>query len=54
MRFTADEVIPFTNSDELAAASGATLIEVGKDHRLADPESLAAMLKYIWSTPEQP
>jgi predicted esterase YcpF (UPF0227 family) len=43
-----DEVIPFTNSEELAAASGATLIEVGKDHRLADPEPLAAMLKYVW------
>jgi hypothetical protein len=43
-----DEVIPFTNSEELAVASGATLIEVGKDHRLADPEPLAAMLKYVW------
>jgi hypothetical protein len=42
-----DEVIPFTNSEELAAASGATLIEVGKDHRLGDPEPLAAMLKYV-------
>jgi Alpha/beta hydrolase family len=43
-----DEVIPFSNSEELAAASGATLIEVGKDHRLADPEPLAAMLKSVW------
>jgi predicted esterase YcpF (UPF0227 family) len=42
-----DEVIPFTDSEELAAASGATLIEAGKDHRLADPEPLAAMLKYV-------
>jgi hypothetical protein len=40
-----DEVIPFIDSDELAAASGATLTEVVKDHRLADPEPLAAMLK---------
>jgi predicted esterase YcpF (UPF0227 family) len=40
-----DEVIPFADSEELAAGSGATLIEVGSDHRLADPEPLAAMLK---------
>jgi predicted RNA-binding protein with RPS1 domain len=41
----ADDVVPFTNSEELARSSGATLIEVGTDHRLADPEPLAAMLK---------
>ena len=41
----ADDVIPFADSEELAANSRATLIEVGNDHRLADPESLAAMLR---------
>lgn len=41
----ADDVIPFADSEELARANGATLIEVGSDHRLADPEPLAAMLK---------
>src|ERR1700757_2958513 len=41
----ADDVVPFADSEELARASGATLIEVGTDHRLADPEPLAAMLK---------
>lgn len=41
----ADDVIPFADSEELAARSGATLIEVGDDHRLADPEPLAAMLR---------
>ncbi len=41
----AAEVIPFTDSEELARTSGATLIEVGSDHRLADSEPLAAMLK---------
>ncbi len=41
----ADDVVPFVNSEELAKNSGATLIEVGGDHRLADPEPLAAMLK---------
>jgi predicted esterase len=41
----ADDVIPFADSEELASKSGATLIEVGNDHRLADPEPLAAMLK---------
>ncbi len=41
----ADDVIPFADSEELARNSGATLIEVGTDHRLADPEPLAMMLR---------
>ena len=41
----ADDVVPFVDSEELARNSGAKLIEVGSDHRLADPEPLAAMLK---------
>src|SRR5438309_9315235 len=41
----ADDVVPFADSEELAKNSGATLIEVGGDHRLADPEPLAAMLR---------
>lgn len=41
----ADDVIPFADSEELATTSGATLIETGTDHRLADPEPLAAMLE---------
>jgi hypothetical protein len=41
----ADDVIPIADSEELAKNSGATLIEVGSDHRLADPEALAAMLR---------
>jgi alpha/beta superfamily hydrolase len=41
----ADDVVPFADSEELAANSGAELIEVGTDHRLADPEPLAAMLR---------
>ena len=42
-----DDVIPFADSEELAVNSAlgiTTLVEVGSDHRLADPESLAAML----------
>lgn len=42
----ADDVIPFADSEELARASGlpaGSLIEVGSDHRLADPESLRAL-----------
>ncbi|WP_199169866.1 hypothetical protein [Rhodopirellula bahusiensis] len=42
-----DDVIPFTDSEELLANSGLPsemLIEVGDDHRLADPEPLKAML----------
>ena len=41
----ADDVVPFSYSEELSKNSGATLIEVGNDHRLADPEPLAAMLR---------
>ncbi|MFG0261241.1 MAG: hypothetical protein ACF788_02500 [Novipirellula sp. JB048] len=43
-----DEVIPFADSEELVANSGLpaeTLIEIGSDHRLADPESLQTMLE---------
>ena len=43
-----DDVIPFADSEELVANSGLppeTLIEVGNDHRLADPEPLQAMLE---------
>lgn len=40
----ADDVIPFADSEELARNSSAKLIEVGNDHRLADPEPLSVML----------
>jgi predicted esterase len=40
-----DDVVPLADSEELARSSGAALIEVGTDHRLADPEPLAAMLR---------
>jgi hypothetical protein len=41
-----DEVIPFADSLELATRSGLPtelLVEIGSDHRLADPHSLAVM-----------
>lgn len=44
----ADDVVPFADSVELVRMSGlplSALIEVGTDHRLADPEPLAAMLR---------
>jgi Alpha/beta hydrolase family len=43
----ADDVVPFADSEELVRNSGlpaSALIEVGNDHRLADPEPLEAML----------
>ena len=43
----ADDVVPFADSEELVANSGlppSALIEVGMDHRLADPGPLDAML----------
>ena len=46
----ADDVIPFSESLELVRNSGladTALIEVGHDHRLADPEALAAMLSAV-------
>ena len=41
----AEDVVAFADSSESAKNSGATLNEVGTDHRLADPEPLAAMLR---------
>lgn len=42
----ADDVIPFAESEELLRNSGLPaecLVEVGNDHRLAEPDALAAM-----------
>ena len=44
----ADDVVPFVDSVELVRSSGLpfeSLIEVGTEHRLADPESLKSMLE---------
>jgi hypothetical protein len=44
----ADDVVPFAFSEELARNSDlpdSALIDVGTDHRLADPEPLLAMLR---------
>jgi hypothetical protein len=44
----ADEVVPFADSEELVRSSGlpaSALIEVGDDHRLADPGPLRKMLE---------
>jgi hypothetical protein len=44
----ADDIVPFADSEELVRNShlpAETLIEVGNDHRLADPESLKVMLR---------
>lgn len=46
----ADDVVPFKDSVELLSKSGlpvSALIEVGQDHRLADPESLEALLRAV-------
>ncbi len=46
----ADDVIPIDDSRELVRKSGlpdSALVVVGHDHRLADPESLAEMLKAV-------
>ena len=45
-----DDVVPFENSEELIKNSGLlpeALIEIGSDHRLADPEPLQAMLESV-------
>ncbi len=44
----ADDVVPFAHSEELSRNSGlpaTALIEVGADHRLAEPAPLMAMLR---------
>jgi hypothetical protein len=46
----ADDVVPFADSVELISMSGlpeTALIEVGKDHRLADLEPLEALLRAV-------
>ena len=46
----ADETVPFADSEELVKNSGVpteSLIEVGFEHRLADEESLEAMLRAV-------
>jgi hypothetical protein len=46
----ADDVVPIADSRELLASSGLSdtaLLVVGSDHRLADPEPLAAMLAAV-------
>ena len=46
----ADDVVPFSDSVELRKNSrlpDTALIEVGRDHRLADPEPLEALLRAV-------
>ena len=46
----ADDVIPIADSRELVRASSlpeSALVVVGSDHRLADPEPLAALLRAV-------
>ncbi len=46
----ADETVPFEDSQEVLRSSGlpeSALIEVGDEYRLADEESLAAMLEAV-------
>jgi ADP-ribose pyrophosphatase YjhB (NUDIX family) len=53
----ADDVVPFADSEELVGNSGlpaSALVEVGDDHRLADPESLKAMLQACQGTAPAP
>jgi len=48
-----DDVVPFGDSEELVRNSelpASALIEVGSDHRLADPEPLEAMLSACEAT----
>jgi hypothetical protein len=49
----ADDVVPFEDSVELLSKSGlseTSLIEVGQDHRLADPEPLEALGRAVRET----
>ena len=47
---SADDVVPFADSEELLRNSGlpeSALVAVGQEHRLANPESLAKMLDVV-------
>jgi hypothetical protein len=49
----ADDVVPFGDLVELLSKSGlpqSALIEVGRDHRLVDPEPLEALLRAVEGT----
>jgi alpha-beta hydrolase superfamily lysophospholipase len=53
----ADDVVPFADSEELVRNSGlpaSVLVEVGSDHRLADPEPLEAMRNACILTESKP
>jgi hypothetical protein len=53
----ADDIVPYADSEELVRNSGLpvyTLIETGRDHRLADPESLEIMLETCKKCVESP
>ena len=53
----ADDVVPIADSRELLVRSGlpaSSLVVVGTDHRLADPEPLAAMLAAVEGPPVCP
>lgn len=50
MHSRADDAVPFADSVELITKSGlpqTALIEVGQDHRLADPEPMEALLRAV-------
>jgi len=42
-----DEIIPFSDSEELAEETGAKLIAVGTDHRMNDGEVLSTLANYL-------
>ena len=50
LRSRGDETVPFADSKELVRNSGlpaSALIEIGREHRLADPKPLAAMVRAV-------
>jgi hypothetical protein len=52
-----DEVVPFSDSEELVRNSGLpteSLVEVGTEHRLADEESLKKMVEVVERTSSAP
>ncbi len=52
----ADDVVPFADSEELVkqrGLPGEALIEVGTDHRLADPEPFASAVGGVGGGPNE-
>jgi len=43
-----DDVVPYSDSEELAEIGGYELFDVGKCHRMSDPQALRALKELVF------